>query len=218
MSLELVVFDWDGTLMDSTAAITRSIQAAAADLGLNVPNHKQASWVIGLGLRDSLSHAVPDLPKARIAEFVERYRFHYLHSEPALGVFEGVSEMLDSLRSIGVPMAVATGKSRQGLNRALEQTGWHDYFIATRTADEGHPKPHPWMLLDLMQAINVSPMRTVMIGDTTHDLEMAAAARTRAVAVSYGAHRQSDLETCRPEALFADTPALARWLIAQAQA
>lgn len=215
---ELVVFDWDGTLMDSTAAITRSIQAAAADLGLKVPDRKQASWVIGLGLRDSLNHAVPDLAKARIPEFVDRYRFHYLHSEPSLGAFDGVLDMLTRLKTIGVTMAVATGKSRAGLNRALEQTGWKNFFAETRTADEGHPKPHPWMLLDLIASLNVEPSKTIMIGDTVHDLEMALAASTRAVAVSYGAHQVSELQACNPEAVFEDTPSLADWLISQVHA
>jgi phosphoglycolate phosphatase len=215
VSLELVVFDWDGTLMDSTGAITHSIQSAARDLGLKVPDRKQASWVIGLGLRDSLKHAVPDLPQESIAAFVERYRYHYINSEPALAAFEGVVPMLERLQRLNVPMAIATGKSRLGLNRVLEQTGWQRFFTHTRTADEGHPKPHPWMLHDLLAATGTEPARAVMVGDTTHDLEMAASAGTRAVAVSYGAHGVEDLANANPEAIFSDTPSLAQWLEAQ---
>ena len=215
MSLELVVFDWDGTLMDSTGAIAHSIQSAARDLGLKVPDRKQASWVIGLGLRDSLKFAVPDLPQDNVAAFVERYRYHYINSEPALAAFEGVEPMLERLQSLGVPMAIATGKSRLGLNRVLEQTGWRRFFVDTRTADEGHPKPHPWMLLDLLASLGTEPLRAMMVGDTTHDLEMAASAGTRAVAVSYGAHGVEDLASVNPEAIFSDTPSLAHWLEAQ---
>jgi len=215
VALDLVVFDWDGTLMDSTGAIAHSIQSAARDLGLEVPDRKRAAWVIGLGLRDSLKHAVPDLPQQDVAAFVDRYRHHYLHSEPALGAFEGVVPMLEQLQSLGVPMAIATGKSRMGLNRVLEQTGWRRFFTETRTADEGHPKPHPWMLLDLLSSLDIHPSRAMMIGDTTHDLEMAAAAGTRAVAVSYGAHSAEDLALAQPEAIFADTPTLAQWLNTQ---
>lgn len=211
----LVVFDWDGTLMDSTGAITHSIQSAARDLGLMVPDRKQASWVIGLGLRDSLKYAVPDLPEDRLSAFVERYRYHYLHCEPALGAFEGVVPMLERLKSLGIPMAIATGKSRLGLNRVLEQTGWRHFFADTRTADEGHPKPHPWMLLDLLSSLGSVPSQTIMVGDTTHDLEMAASAGTRAVAVSYGAHGVDDLALAKPEAIFSDTPSLALWLESQ---
>lgn len=218
VSLALVVFDWDGTLMDSTGAITRSIQAAASDLGLLVPDRRQASWVIGLGLRDSLRHAVPDLPEHAVAAFVERYRYHYQHFEPALCAFDGVIEMLDRLHSKGARLAIATGKSRMGLDRALQQAGWRDYFLATRTADQGQPKPHPWMLLDLMTALGVEPSQTLMVGDTTHDLDMAAAAGTRAVAVSYGAHSAEDLARCHPEAIFTNTPSLAQWLDSQVAA
>ncbi len=197
----LLVFDWDGTLVDTTRAIARAMQRAAADLGLEVPDDRRASHVIGLGLSDALRLAVPGLTRQRFPEYVERYRHHYLASGTEPGAFAGVSEMLSELQALDVPLAVATGKSRIGLERSLEQTGWRGRFVATRCADEGEPKPHPWMLNDLFEELAVAPDEAVMIGDTTHDLQMAEAAGCPAVAVSYGAHPRETLQTCSPLAL-----------------
>jgi phosphoglycolate phosphatase len=185
---DLVVFDWDGTLIDSTAAIARSIQAAAADLGLAVPDFERASHVIGLGLRDALAHAVPDLQPSKAAEFSERYRVHFLAAEHEFDLFEGARELLDALRSREMLLAVATGKSRSGLARALEAARLQSIFAATRCADQTHSKPHPAMLLELTDELRVQPERTLMIGDTTHDLQLAFNAGTPRVGVSYGAH------------------------------
>ena len=212
-AFDLIVFDWDGTLMDSTATISDSIRAAARDLGLAVPDPQRASWVIGLGLHDSLRHAVPDLEQGRVRAFVERYRAHFLAAEMRLKPFPGIETLLEFLLRSGQTMAVATGKSRSGLDRALHQEGWRRFFVATRTADEGHPKPHPWMLRELMDELGVEPARTLMIGDTTHDLEMAAAAGVRAVAVGYGAHAREELSQAKPEALCDDVAALSAWIL-----
>lgn len=210
--LELVVFDWDGTLMDSTAAIVAAIQGAAADLELPVPTRSQAAHVIGLGLHEALAHAVPSLPPERLPAFVERYRVHYFRRDPTLAPFEGIDALLAELDAAGVPMAVATGKSRVGLDRALEQTGWARRFVASRCADEGRPKPDPWMLRDLCTALDTAPERTVMIGDTTHDLDMAIAAGTRAVAVTWGAHPAASLASRAPDAAVDSVEALRAWL------
>jgi phosphoglycolate phosphatase len=214
-AFDLIVFDWDGTLVDSTATISESIRAAARDLGLAVPDRQRASWVIGLGLHDSLRHAVPDLEPDRVGAFVARYRAHFLAGEARLTPFAGIESLLEALHQAGHPMAVATGKSRQGLNRALLQADWGRYFVSTRTADEGHAKPHPWMLLDLINEFGVDPSKTLMVGDTTHDLEMAAAAGARAVAVSYGAHGCSVLAESRYEAMCHDVLELSAWLLAR---
>jgi phosphoglycolate phosphatase len=214
-AFDLIVFDWDGTLVDSTATISESIRAAARDLGLAVPDRQRASWVIGLGLHDSLRHAVPDLEPDRVGAFVARYRAHFLAGEARLTPFTGIESLLEALHQAGHPMAVATGKSRQGLNRALLQADWGRYFVSTRTADEGHAKPHPWMLLDLMNECGVDPSKTLMVGDTTHDLEMAAAAGARAVAVSYGAHGCEVLARSRYEAMFHNVLELSAWLLAK---
>jgi phosphoglycolate phosphatase len=185
---DLVVFDWDGTLFDSTALITRSIQAACADLGVPVPSDRDASYVIGMGLIDALQHAAPDLPRERYKELGERYRHHYFARQHEIVLFEGTLAMLQSLKSRNHWLGVATGKSRRGLDEALQSVQLKGVFDATRTADETASKPNPQMLLELMQEFGVDPARTLMIGDTTHDLQLAANAGAAAIGVGYGAH------------------------------
>ena len=209
---DLIVFDWDGTIVDSTAMIAVSIQKAAADLGLTVPTLEQASHVIGLGLHDALSRAVPELTAGRIEEFSVRYRHHWFACEHEVVLFDGIREMLVELSERGLPLAVATGKSRRGLARAFDQTGLGALFDASRCADETHPKPHPAMLLELAEELTVEPARIVMIGDTTHDLEMAAAAGAAGVGVTYGAHPRDQLAACGPAALVSDVVELRQWL------
>lgn len=190
----LVVFDWDGTLIDSTAAIVQALRAAAADLGLPVPSRERASHVIGLALFDAIRIAVPTIEREQLPNFVVRYRHHYFALDAQLSPFDGVPQMLDELADAGAWLAVATGKSRAGLDRALKQTDWGRHFLATRCADEGAPKPDPWMLRDLCEEIGVDPVEALMVGDTTHDLGMARAAGTGAIAVTYGAHPRSELQ------------------------
>ena len=210
---DLVVFDWDGTLMDSTAAIVEAIQRAAADLSLPVPNARQAAYVIGLGLHDALRHAVPALQASMLPAFVERYRHHYLRRDAQLGLFAGVREMLGWLRAHPTTVsAVATGKSRIGLERAFDATGLRSMFVASRCADEGLPKPDPWMLRDLCEQLSVPPERAVMIGDTTHDLDMAHAAGGQGIGVTYGAHPPEALAARSPAALLGSVPQLHDWL------
>ncbi len=210
---DLIVFDWDGTLVDSTATIARCIQYAAADLGLRVPEFDRASHVIGLGLHDALARAVPDLPPERVLEFSARYRVHYLSREHELQMFAGARELIGALRALDVRLAIATGKSRAGLERALEAAGLNAVFDATRCADQTHPKPHPAMLLELADELGVDLGRTLMVGDTTHDLQMARAARAHAAGVTYGAHPREQLAACEPLALVGSVEELHRWLI-----
>ena len=209
---DLVVWDWDGTIVDSVAAVADSMIAAAGDLGLPVPTPQQARWVIGMGLMEAIHHAVPTIRRDQMPAFIERYRVHYLKRDATLVVFEGVTELLRGLDAAGVPLAVATGKSRVGLNRALVQTGLGPRFVDTRCADEGAPKPDPWMLRDLGEVLQVSPQRMVMIGDTTHDVGMAKAAGAASVAVLYGAHEPDALRGSAPDAIIDSVPALADWL------
>lgn len=192
---ELIVFDWDGTLMDSAGMIVHCVQAAARDLGLMPPDEARARHIIGLGLVDALRHALPDLPEERYEDLVERYRHHYLARDHELNLFDGAEAMVRHLSGRGNWLAVATGKSRRGLDRALETSGLGALFHATRCADECHSKPHPQMLEELMTEFTVAPAATLMIGDTTHDLLMARNAGVDAVAVSYGAHPLAALET-----------------------
>jgi phosphoglycolate phosphatase len=211
-AFDLVVWDWDGTVVDSIAAVSDAIIEAATDLALPVPTPHQARWVIGMGLLEAIHHAVPAIRRDQLPAFVERYRVHYLKRDADLKVFEGIGELLRGLDSAGVPLAVATGKSRAGLNRALIQTGLGPRFAATRCADEGAPKPDPWMLRDLAATLQADPARIVMIGDTVHDVGMAHAAGTASVAVTYGAHDPQALEASAPGAIVDSVPRLADWL------
>ena len=209
---DLIAFDWDGTLMDSTAVIASSIQRSCADLGLQVPSDERASHVIGLGLHDALAYAVPDLPKELLPRMLERYRYHYLSRDADLPLFPGVREIIVSLKHAGYFVAVATGKSRVGLDRALGHSGLVSLFDATRCADECRSKPDPQMLWDLGDLLGVRNARVLMIGDTTHDLKMAANAGASSLAVSYGAHRGSALEGLGALAIVDSPEQLRAWL------
>ncbi|WP_079418735.1 HAD-IA family hydrolase [Thiomonas intermedia] len=198
---DLIVFDWDGTLMDSTAAITGAIQQACQDLGLPVPSREDASYVIGLGLEDALRHAAPALPHGDYPRLAAAYRKHYFALDGQLALFDGVLDLLHTLKSAGYNLAVATGKSRIGLARAMDRPELRGLFDATRTADETFSKPHPAMLHELMAELASPPQRTVMVGDTTHDLQMAINAQCDAIGVSYGAHDVSQLQSLAPTGL-----------------
>lgn len=212
MKYELVVFDWDGTLLDSAGAIVRAIQAACRDLDLPVPDNARASHVIGLGLADAMRHAVPDLAPENYQAMVDRYRFHYLSGDHALTLFDGVPAMLARLHAAGHILAVATGKSRLGLERALDHSGLRPFFSASRCADECHSKPHPQMLEELMAEFGVASSATVMIGDTSHDLLMASNAGVDALAVTYGAHPHDHLLDHAPLACLHTVRELDDWL------
>lgn len=211
-AFDLIAFDWDGTLIDSTALIAGSLQQAAADLGLVVPSHQDAQHVIGLSLVDAMAWLFPDLDADRYEALIERYRFHYLKQDGDIALFAGVRELLNSLREKGYLLAVATGKARRGLDRALLLADLGKFFDATRCADETFSKPHPQMLLELMEELMVDPSRVLMVGDTTHDLQMAANAGTAAVAVTCGAHPPEQLSTEAHLAMLPDVNGLAEWL------
>ena len=210
---DLIAFDWDGTLFDSTALIVRCIQEAVRDVGGTVPDAQQASYVIGMALVPALAHAAPDVPAERYKELGQRYRHHYAQHMHDISLFDGVLEMLHELKARGVLLSVATGKSRQGLNEALQHVELKGLFDDSRTADETAGKPNPMMLHELMSACGVSPARTLMIGDTTHDLEMAHLAGCRSVCVSYGAHAHDTFERWQPLAVAHSVRELHDWLI-----
>ena len=209
---ELIVFDWDGTLMDSTGAIVASIQAAARDLGIAPPSNERASHIIGLGLIDALRHALPDLPADRYQDVALSYRQHYLARDQDLQLFDGVVDLMEELAGAGYMLAVATGKTRKGLDRAFEVSGLGSCFHASRCADECHSKPHPQMLEELMAEFGVAPDATLMIGDTTHDLQMAGNAGVAALGVAYGAHPRATLEALTPLFCASNVAELAAWL------
>ncbi|MES2755835.1 MAG: HAD-IIIA family hydrolase [Pseudomonadota bacterium] len=209
---DLIVFDWDGTLMDSTSTIVTSIQSAARDLGLPIPRDEEASHVIGLGLHEAMQAVMPNIEPSMYPKMVERYRYHFLTKDPELVLFDGVRDMLTELSQQGYFLAVATGKSRVGLNRALNAVGLLSLFDATRCADETFSKPHPAMLQELTRELGQDLKRTVMIGDTTHDLLMANNAGAGAVAVEYGAHPVDQLQACRPLYSAQTVAQLHQWL------
>jgi len=209
---DLIIFDWDGTLMDSTRLIARSLQEACRDCGVAVPTEREALFVIGLNLHDTFNLVAPDLDEAGRKLLSERYRHHFLVNEERIPLYEGVPAMLADLHGRGRRLAVATGKARRGLERALDLSGLRSWFEATRCADEGFAKPHPGMLLRLLEMTGVDPARAVMVGDTTHDLELAANAGVDAVAVSYGAHDEALLATRPARARCANVAELHAWL------
>lgn len=212
MRYRLIVFDWDGTLLDSARGIVESIQEAARELRLPVPTRETASHVIGLGLHDSLRTAVPALPADRYREFAEAYRKHFRARQDGMALFPGVREVLRNLRQSGVQLAVATGKSRRGLEHAFDATALRDFFAASRCADETEPKPHPAMLIELMRQLAAEPAEALMVGDTSHDVQMARSAGVDALAVSYGAHPEADLRALQPRGCVASVAELRQWL------
>lgn len=213
---DLIAFDWDGTLFDSTAIITRCIQAAVVDVGGARPTDQAASYVIGMGLMQALAHAAPDVPPARYPELGERYRHHYVLHQNDISLFDGVLPLLAALKARQHRLAVATGKSRRGLDEALLAVELQGLFDASRTADETAGKPHPRMMLELMAQLGVPPERTLVVGDTTHDLQMALNAGCASVAVSYGAHEPSAFATLNPLVVAHSVAELSQWLLANA--
>lgn len=211
-----IVFDWDGTLIDSTSIIADSLQQACRDVGEPVPTDISARYVIGLGLSDALKHVAPALPSDRYAELAARYRHHFIARDAQMKLYPGARELLAELARAGFLLGIATGKSRAGLDRALAQQRLEGLFAATRCADEGFPKPHPDMLEQLMDRVGVAPHETLMIGDTTHDIELARNAGAAAVAVAYGAHHADGLDALAPLATLHSIAELRAWLIANA--
>lgn len=198
----MVVFDWDGTIVDSAASIVASAQAAAADAALPVPASAAVRAIIGLGLREAIEALYPGLAPAEATRFIEAYRAHFSHPQRELvRTFAGVPAALEQLHGQGVLLTVATGKGRRGLDRELRHTGLAPHFHASRCADECRSKPHPQMLEELLALFDLAPGEALMVGDTAFDLDMARHAGVDAVAVSYGAHDRETLLRCRPLAL-----------------
>lgn len=210
---QLIVFDWDGTLMDSQARIVDCLRAAFADLGRPMPAREAAADVIGLGLDEAMARLWPEAGPAERRLAAERYRGHFLGGHPTpSALFPDARETLEWLRDAGYLLAVATGKSRRGLDLSLDETGLRDLFHATRCADETRSKPHPQMLIELMDELGVAPARTLMIGDTEYDLLMAVNAGAGALAVCYGVHAPERLQALEPLACLSGLAAIPAWL------
>ncbi|WP_411886273.1 HAD family hydrolase [Polaromonas sp. YR568] len=213
-NFDLIAFDWDGTLFDSTKIIVRCIQSAVRDVGGTVPTDKDAGYVIGLGLMQALAQAAPDVPPEKYPQLGERYRHHYAAHYDDLSLFDGVLPLLDALKARGHLLAVATGKSRRGLDEVLRTVELKGVFDSSRTADETAGKPDPLMLHELMAELGVAPERVLMVGDTTHDLQMAVNARCPSVGVSYGAHEPDTFAVLSPRHVAHSVQELHDWLLA----
>lgn len=215
---EAVVFDWDGTVMDSTHSIVAAIQSACTDLDLPVPDARQAAWVIGLSLESALYHCVPDLTAAQLPRFLKRYRHHFLELDRSIALFDGIVDVLQLVRQRDGMLAVATGKSRAGLDRVLERVQLGDMFHATRCADETESKPSPVMLLEIFEELQLDPGQVLMVGDTTHDVDMASNAGVDSMAVTYGAHDVATLEASQPTVMVSSVAEMQSWLASRLHA
>lgn len=213
---DLLVFDWDGTLFDSIALIVRCIQLACRDVGVPIPDDNASRGVIGLSLMSAMERIVPGLTQKQYVALVDRYRFHYFAAQHEVILYQGTRELLEKCRDEGYMLAVATGKGRRGLDEALKSVGIAQLFDATRTAEETASKPDPLMLNELMEELATSRKRTLMVGDTTHDIQMAINAGVTSVGISHGAQETAVLSVyTRAQGLLAIVHSIAefgRWL------
>ncbi len=214
MKYELIVFDWDGTLMDSVAKIVACTQAAATDLGLVVPEYDEAKQIIGLGLHEAMARLFNITDEQEVQRVAQQYRHHFLGDEPTPEtLFAGAEELLRQLESEGYLLAVATGKSRRGLEHVLAKTGLGEVFHVTRCADETFSKPHPQMLQEIMEFTGADVTKTLMIGDTEYDMLMASNAGTDALGVTYGVHPREHLLNHGALDCVDDLRQVAGWLV-----
>ncbi|MGB7815182.1 MAG: HAD-IA family hydrolase [Methylotenera sp.] len=214
-TFDLIVWDWDGTIADSAGMITTAIVQAAAQVGLPELDPNAARNIIGLGLKESIHALYGDIPTEKAQALAAQYSANYYAGEQAIPLFDGAKETIIELSRRGYKLAVATGKGRRGLNLALEHCGLGNYFHATRTMDECFSKPHPQMLDEIMDACVTTPERTLMIGDTSYDLQMAKNANVQAIAVTYGAQSHEKLMSYNSIKMFQQFNDLSAWLLAK---
>ena len=199
---ELVIFDWDGTLMDSVGKIVACMQQTATELNMLVPSETAIRDIIGLSMDEALNVLHPMACTQTREEMISVYRQQYLQlNKTPSPVFDGAEELLLALKASGHALAVATGKARAGLDRVLTETGFATHFQASRCADEAKSKPHPQMLNELLKQLNIAPEKAIMVGDSIHDLNMASNAGIDAIGVSYGAHTAKRLTEANPIAI-----------------
>jgi phosphoglycolate phosphatase len=211
-AVRLIVFDWDGTLMDSETQIVHCMHCAIQDLALEPRTADQCRNIIGLGLREAIDDLYPGRGADFLQHFVEAYRRHWFANAHHSELFPGARETLDLLREAGFALAVATGKGRTGLDKALANTGLAALFAATRCSDETRSKPHPQMLSEILAEVDCDPRQALMVGDTEYDLQMARQAGVGAVAVSYGVHERERLMRHRPLTCLDSISELVDWL------
>ncbi len=213
LSLKLLVFDWDGTLMDSEAKIVNSMRAAIDDCNAALRSNDELRHIIGLGMQEAIRALYPRCNDDFVETFADAYRRHFLEEdETPTGLFDGVGDVLENLAAEGYLLAVATGKARRGLDKVFASTGLGELFHASRCADETFSKPHPQMLEEIVTDLDVSPDAALMIGDTEYDLLMAANAGMHALAVSYGVHSLEHLLQYNPLGYLDNIRELPAWL------
>ena len=196
---DVIIFDWDGTLVDSIDWIVHCLQRAAEDCQVNIPEQQSVRNIIGLSLERSMQKLFPDINAVTKQTLVDCYKTHFFSRQITQDdLFAGVFEMLQDLKQAGFHLAVATGKTRAGLDRAMQATGTKDLFCITRCADESVSKPDPAMLREIILYLDASHDRTLMVGDSIHDLQMAENASISSVAVSCGAHTADVLTQYNP--------------------
>lgn len=213
MQFDLIVWDWDGTVADSTGLISQALMLAATQTGLPALTAEQARSVIGLGLRESIQVLFGDIPAEQAQALAAQYNRNFYACEQQILLFDGIAELIAELHKRNVKQAVATGKGRRGLNMALQQSGLARYFSATKTVDECFSKPHPQMLDELMDELVVMPERTLMIGDSQYDMHMGKNAGVLTAAVTYGSQTAQQLSMLAPDAMFDDVHSLQQWLL-----
>lgn len=211
---KLIVFDWDGTLMDSAAHIVSSLQTAIADLGLEKKTNDELKNIIGLGLREAFFALYPQADDKELTSLTLRYREHFFDKQADTSeLFKGARELIQELQNKDYYLAIATGKGRNGLDKVLNETGMGEYFPITRCADESHSKPHPQMLLDIIDYYGIEANEAIMVGDTEYDLLMANNAQSNAVGVTYGVHEKQRLLDCKPLTCLDNVSDLHSWLL-----
>ena len=211
---KLIVFDWDGTLMDSAAHIVACLQNAISELNLEPKTNNEVKNIIGLGLREALLALYPQATESELTALVDRYREHFFDQQAdPCELFSGAKELVQELDAKDYYLAVATGKGRNGLDKVLKETGMEKYFPITRCADEAHSKPHPKMMLDIIEHYGVETTEAIMVGDTEYDLKMATNADAHSIAVSYGVHEKQRLLDCKPLTCLDSINELHQWLL-----
>ena len=211
---KLIVFDWDGTLMDSAAHIVSCLQNAIVELNLEPRTDDEVKNIIGLGLREALLALYPEASDEELAALVARYREHFFDQKvDPCELFIGAKELVQELNEKNYYLAVATGKGRNGLDKVLKETGMEEFFPITRCADEAHSKPHPKMMLDIIDYYGIEANESIMVGDTEYDLKMASNADAQSVAVTYGVHEKQRLLDCKPLVCLDSVNDLHNWLL-----
>ena len=196
---DLIIFDWDGTLVDSIDWIVKCLQNAAEFCGCDIPDCQSARDVIGLSITNACSQLFPFVDQETLTQLTLSYQHSYLSRQISReDLFPGTYELLVELKNAGYQLAVATGKNRAGLQQALEATGTKELFSITRCADETASKPDPCMLHEIVRHANVVNERSLMVGDSVHDLQMAINAQISSIAVLCGAHSEDILLQYRP--------------------